>query len=128
MSKVWVVMRRDYEYNDETYNANDGDECVFSVNDVYFTTTPHDGDEDEEGYEELNRWGEDSGAIQDRVWDDIARKYIPNPKLSPELVSAMNKLSNIVHSSEDILLAMFDNHVWVRAHADGFDVQEFEHD
>lgn len=33
MSKVWVVMRRDYEYNDETYNANEGGNNI-----IAFTT------------------------------------------------------------------------------------------
>lgn len=112
---------------------NDGDECVFSVNEVYFTSTPYNAEEiaeenGEDEYEELDRWGEDSGALQGPRYDYKTRSYVPREGVSEELQVAMGKLSNIVHSSEDILLAMFDNHVWVRAHADGFDVQEYDHD
>lgn len=104
---------------------NDGDECVFGVHDVHFTKTL---------FTELNErehaWGEeDDGIVIDRLWDDATRKFVKND-IDQTLVNDMNKLSSICMGSanEDVMKAMFGDHVWVKAHANGFDVEEYSHD
>ena len=101
---------------------NDGDECVFSVGDIYYHTVEWEDVED--------KWGEGEGVIQARVWDDNARRYVNNPELSEALANDMRQFSNILNSeaNEAVMLAMFENHVWVRAHRDGFEIEEYSHD
>lgn len=104
---------------------NDGDECVFSVHEPHFTSTPHDQLTDRE-----HAWGEeDDGIIETRVWDSELRRYVDRD-IDPTLIKDMNTLSRIIQSdaNEAVMLAMFDNHVWVKAHPDGFDVDDYDHD
>ncbi len=102
---------------------NDGDECTFSVGEAYFTTTE---------YADVDcSYGEDDeGNIQTSRWDDEARKYVNATDISEELINSINSLSAIVSSdaNEDVMRAMFGNHVWVKAHRDGFQVDEYDHD
>jgi len=102
---------------------NDGDECVFSVNDIYFTTFD---------WEDVDSpWGEDDGVISPHgEWNSKKRCFEPNTKVSQSLINDMKKFSSILMSeaNEAVMLAMFDNHVWVRAHRGGFEVDEYSHD
>lgn len=105
---------------------NDGDECVFSVNEPYFTRTPYT-----ELTEREHVWGEDdSGLIEPKVWNQNTGKYEDVSGLTPGLKEAMRSFAKILQSeaNEAIMLAMFDNHVWVKAHVDGFDVDNYDHD
>jgi len=103
---------------------NDGDECVFSVQEPYFTRTE---------YAELegpHAWGEeDAGIIETRVWNKEKRRYV-DADIDPTLVKDMQTMSRIIQAeaNEAVMLAMFDNHVWVKAHRDGFEVEDFDHD
>jgi hypothetical protein len=104
---------------------NDGEECIFSVNEPHFTETEYS--------ELVNRehaWGEeDNGIITSRMWDSKQRKYVDND-IAPALITDMDTLSSILQSgaNEGVMRAMFDTHVWVKAHRGGFDVDDFEHD
>lgn len=95
---------------------NDGDECTFRLNEMWFTTTE---------YTELNErecaYGEgDDGQINDwgKRIDDIALK------------TAIDTLSSAMNSSmmENVLKTTYGDHAWVRVHKDGVDVEDFEHD
>ena len=103
---------------------NDGAECVFSVNEPYFTTLEHD-----ELTDRSDAWGEDEGVIETRKWDSEKSKYVDND-IAPALIADMNTLSNILQSdaNEGVMRAMFDTHVWVKAHRDGFEIEDFDHD
>ena len=105
---------------------NDGDECVFSVHEPYFTAThPSELDVRE------HAWGEeDEGIIEKRIWDAESRRRIPNPDVSPQLITDMQTMSRIIQSdvNEGVMRAMFGDHVWVKAHRDGFDVDDYDHD
>ena len=103
---------------------NDGEECIFSVHEPYFTTLEHD-----ELTDRSDAWGEDEGVIETRKWDNEKRKYVDND-IAPALITDMDTLSNILQSgaNEGVMRAMFDTSVWVKAHRGGFDVDDFEHD
>lgn len=104
---------------------NDGDECVFSVHEPHFTKTPYrklDGRD--------HAWGEDDdGIVETRVWDSEQRKYV-DVELDPELVKDMQTMARIIQAdaNEGVFRAMFGEHVWVRAHAEGFTVEDYDHD
>jgi hypothetical protein len=81
---------------------NDGDACVFHYNDMYVCTDPETAD----------------GSVYD--WDDmysLKNKY-------PEVA----EFEKVLSSSEDILLAMFGDHVQVTVTSAGIDVDEYEHE
>lgn len=103
---------------------NDGEECIFSVHEPYFTTLEHD-----ELTDRSDAWGEDEGVIETRRWDSDKREYVDND-IAPALIADMNTLSNILQSeaNEGVMRAMFDTSVWVKAHRGGFVVDDFVHD
>lgn len=82
---------------------NDGDACVFRYNDMYVCTDPEAVDESIYEWEEM---------------------YGSNAKKYPELA----EFEKVLSSSEDILLAMFGDHVQVTVTPAGIDVDEYEHD
>lgn len=98
---------------------NDGEECVFSVYDVYFTnTTDTDNIEWNEEYE-----GEEENVFIYTGWNE-------QPDLSKESKERCDQIRTLIGSSEfeDVMRAMFGDHVKVIATAEGFDVQEYNHD
>jgi len=101
----------------------DGDECVFCVHKPYFTKTAH-----QVVTEEGHTYGEeDEGTIADRVWDSELRKYVET-EISPDLIKDMSALASFIQADPDLMQTMFGNHVWVKAHADGFEVDDYEHE
>lgn len=114
---------------------NDGDTCEFRVNDATFTNAPID---------ELDevRWGEYNGELEN-VWacENLAhvltcgREYYEDTKnkiLAAGGVDADScKLFDKAICSgemEDVMQAMFGDHVKVIATRDGFDVNDYDHD
>lgn len=115
---------------------NDGDTCEFSVHSPTFSNAEGDDVYD------VNGWGEYDGETEG-VWaaDNISyvlssdREYLADTKqmiLSGDTVDAdsCSSFSDMIQSSamEDVMRAMFDDHVQVYATRDGFDVQDYEHD
>lgn len=113
---------------------NDGDACVFRVNDVYFTNAP----EDELGY--VNAWGEYEGedesvwvasnithTLSSKYYEDEAAKILAAGGVDED---SCNFISFIISSNEmeEIMQEMFGDHAQVTATRDGFDVNEYEHD
>jgi hypothetical protein len=82
---------------------NDGDACVFRYNSMHVCVDPDTADDSIYDWEEM--------------WGDTAKKY-------PEL----KKFEDVLSKSEDILLAMFGDHVQVTVTPKGIDTEEFEHD
>lgn len=114
---------------------NDGDTCEFRVNDATFTNAPID---------ELDevRWGEYEGETEN-VWacENIAyvlesdRDYYKSTRdmiLAAGGVDAEScKLFNNAICSgemEEVMQAMFGDHVKVIATRDGFEVNDYDHD
>lgn len=101
---------------------NDGDTCVFRVNDPSFTNAPdahnvrwgeYDGDEEvaADG-SEIFVW-EGWGQCPDNLNEDSCREF-SSMICSPDM--------------EDVMKAMFGDHVKVVATREGFDVEDHEHD
>jgi hypothetical protein len=114
---------------------NDGDTCVFSVGDLTFTNAPAD---------ELSDicWGEYEGETEG-VWaaDNIGyvlesdREYHQGTKNAILAAGGVDATScalfaKAVGSSEmeDVMQAMFGDHVKVIATRAGFEVDEYDHD
>lgn len=101
---------------------NDGDTCEFGVNDATFTNAPDP---------ENVRWGEYEGDEETAAdgseiftwegWGDV-----PNG-LNKDMC---NSFSRMICSSEmeDVMKAMFGDHVKVVATREGFDVDDYDHD
>ena len=101
---------------------NDGDTCEFNVNDATFTNAPDP---------ESVTWGEYDG--NEEVAADGSEIFTwggwgecPNG-LNKSMCEAFSKM---IQSSEmeDVMKAMFGDHVKVIATPEGFDVDDYEHD
>ena len=101
---------------------NDGDTCEFNVNDATFTNAPdpenvrwgdYDGDEEKAADgSEIFAW---------ESWGDAPEG------LNVEMCKAFDRM---ICSSEmeDVMKAMFGDHVKVVATREGFDVDDYDHD
>lgn len=112
---------------------NDGDTCEFSVNEPTFTNAPDP---------ENVRWGEYEGDAEDVFAVEnpgyvmkTDREYYADDRAAIAKaggidVDSCEAFSRMIQSSamEDVMLAMFDNHVKVIATRDGFEVVEYDHD
>lgn len=114
---------------------NDGDTCEFMVNGATFTNAPVDELEDV-------RYGEYEGETEG-VWacEDVGHVLTtdrPYYKETQDLIKAAGGvdpvscklMSDAICSGEmeDVMQAMFGDHVKVIATREGFDVQDFDHD
>ena len=101
---------------------NDGDTCEFRVNDATFTNAPDP---------ENTRWGEYDGDHETAAdgseifawegWGDAPEN------LNQDMCHSFNRM---ICSSEmeDVMKAMFGDHVKVVATREGFDVDDYDHD
>ena len=101
---------------------NDGDTCEFSVNEPTFTNAPDP---------ESVRWGEYDGDEETAAdgseifaWESWGE---PLEGLNVEMCQAFGRM---IQSSEmeDVMKAMFGDHVKVVATREGFDVDDYDHD
>jgi hypothetical protein len=100
---------------------NDGEACVFSVGEVYFTNAKGNQLDD------ISGWGEYEGDDAD-IWSDSYPKYFSDkPGVN---VKSCEFLSGMISSSEmqDIMEMMFGDHVCVTATRVGIDVTDYDHD
>lgn len=115
---------------------NDGDACVFRVNDVTFTNAPEDK------LDNVTAWGEYEGE-DESVWvtQNVAHvlssgsKYYMNKAAKIRAAGGIdedscNLIDKMIQSDEmeEIMKEMFGDHVQITATRDGFDVDEYEHD
>lgn len=112
---------------------NDGDTCTFGVNEPYFTNANDEQMDDIASYGEYE--GEDEGVWSESDWifcsdSEYARERRANINLSGVDAASVAKLSQLIQSSdmEDVMEAMFGDHVRVVATREGFDVDEYDHD
>ena len=106
-------------WNQYTPYFNDGEECIFSVNDPTYTNA------EDEDLEDFTNWGEYDGEKEDVwAWEGWGT--------APEGVdiTPLKSFSSIVCSEAmtDVMRAMFGDHVRVVATQNGFDVQDYDHD
>lgn len=100
---------------------NDGDACVFSVGDVYFTNAKG------EQLDDVSSWGEYEGD-DENVWTESYISYLAG-KEGVDIASC-RFLSEMISSSEmeDIMYNMFGDHVCVTASREGIDVTDHHHE
>ena len=115
---------------------NDGEECVFSVNDPTFTNATGDDLRDVTGYGEYDGDNDDIWGVDNLYYvltsgrdyyEADKQKILAGPVVD---VESCKLFSDMIQSSEfkDIMLAMFGNHSKIIATRDGFGVEEYEHD
>lgn len=115
---------------------NDGDTCTFRVNDPTFSNATEDE------IDNVSAWGEYEGE-DETIWATDSIRYVmesdrdyyadtririlSGEKVDVESCSSFSKmiLSDVM---ENVMLAMFGDHVIVVATREGFDVQDYEHD
>jgi len=114
---------------------NDGEPCEFSVGEPTFTNAPAD---------ELSdiRWGEYEGETEG-VWStenisyvmEADREYYQDTKNAILAAGGVDVESCVLFAKavgssemEDVMQAMFGDHVKVIATRDGFDIDEYSHD
>lgn len=95
---------------------NDGEECVFSVNEFNISNATD--------VENVSAWGDYDGDEEDvfvvSKWNDRAeKKYADVWELEAFAQSDIG---------EDLFRDIFDNHVTVIATRDGIEVEEYDHD
>ena len=94
---------------------NDGDTCVFGVNEMTFRLESDallEEDDDEEGHCSF-------------FWDDKGKRVDPIQKERAAFTEFSTSVSRL---PDEIFLDAFGDHVKVIATKDGFDVQEYDHD
>lgn len=99
---------------------NDGDPCIFRVNDMTFTLA-----KDEVDLSEISYPDDDEKCYGAFFWDDGGKRIDPIPgyrKLFDKFVRQVSVLP------DEIFMNSFGDHVSVIANKDGFDVQEYDHD
>lgn len=108
---------------------NDGDTCEFGVNDPHFTNA------NAEQREEFTAWGEYEGEDEE-VWSnelwgfkyDMERN--PHKNFDGINLDDAKAFAEMICSGdmEEVMEAMFGDHVRVTATREGFDVDEHDHD
>jgi hypothetical protein len=112
---------------------NDGEECVFSVNTPTFTNATGNDLNDVTGWGEYDGDNDDIWAVDNLpyvltsgrdYYETNKQKILAGPAVD---VESCKLFSDLIQSSEfeNVMLAMFDNHVKVIATRDGFDVEEY---
>ena len=113
---------------------NDGDPCVFGVNDVIFTNA--------EDHENVSPWGDYEGEDEDvfATWSiaDLLKESTyaiseKERKAALKIIDkideqACNEFSLAVSQLDDVMKDMFGDHVQVTLTRDGFDIEDYDHD
>lgn len=114
---------------------NDGDPCEFSVQ-APCAKMKYGAAMEPDVIEHYNESNDDEGYLYACVVRTIQNytksKYNPDQRertqCEEELVAAFDRLSSLVQGMDEVMLDMFNDHVIVRATANGFDVEEYEHE
>lgn len=112
---------------------NDGEECFFNVNDAAFTNAEGNDLSEVSSYADYSGDNENVWAIS--IWaltlpSEYYKKERELANLTQEQVELLDSFDGLIHSAdfEDVMRMMFGDHVEVTATAQGFEVNEYEHD
>lgn len=111
---------------------NDGDACVFSVNEPYVRFVSQNGEDHEQG-DEFSEYEDDWGLSEWSITyrnKETGEPYEPLPDgATPEVGKALKELADIFESNEDAMQAIFGEHVEVivRQGQDA-EIQDYDHD
>jgi hypothetical protein len=107
---------------------NDGEECIFSISEVFFLPGIVDdlGNYETSGeiYDDLSGYDYDSIAFYMYSYQDVPVWQRP----SPELKETIKSFESFTSSYEDFLKDTFGDHVEVFITREGIKVTEYEHD
>lgn len=122
-------------WNQYTPYFNDGEECVFGVNDVYFITGNDHFDINNYDLSSLS-WGDFDGEELEE--DDEADFFVTSTwkdqhlatieKYGQEAFNAVIAMNKIIYSNSDIMKAVFGDHSMIAILPDRTIVEEFDHD
>lgn len=113
---------------------NDGDTCEFSVNSITFSNS--------ENGEDVTGWGEYDGS-DESIWATDNFEYVLNSehewnqKTKAKILEGgeinyelADYISGLLQSGamEDVMQAMFGDHVKILATVNGFDIEDYDHD
>lgn len=115
---------------------NDGEECVFGVNEVSFTNLPEEELGDIYGGEYTGERDDVADSYGDNSESEffVLNEYSMRNKLKLRAINTplddVSALINALQSSsmEDVMEQTFGNHVRVVATRAGFDIDEYHHD
>ncbi len=117
-------------WNQYTPHFNDGEECVFSVQDPEFKfnlgAPVGEDDNNENGHDE--GWY-DEWQINDKFFEK--RSDVLNYKQVEECKKAVKSIQavfNKIREMEDTMKSMFGDHIQVTVTADGVETEEYDHD
>lgn len=102
---------------------NDGEECIFSVHEIYFCTE----EVEEYNYHTVEENGFSAGGTFTNFNKYGGKEFIAKG-LTKEIYDEASNLSNTLEAAEDLLKEVFGNHVAVLVTSKGIDVQDYEHD
>ncbi len=107
---------RTIHWTQYTPHFNDGEPCVFGLNEIYFSprehdalSSPYDGEDAEPHERDFNAWG---------------RK----PKPSPTLKKAMDQVMCMFGDMEEFLQEAYGDGYYVQIHRNGVETSEYDHD
>lgn len=138
------------QWSQYTPYFNDGDECVFTVNEIFYTVKEPSGSDHETWYSESDEW---IGAVPSDYMFENAEKYRKNLNDSPwgdytvKIVDAyreackefgeenlvalgkdMTAFTRMVYDNQTFMRAMLGDHKLVTITKDGIDVSDYEHE
>lgn len=98
---------------------NDGDTCTFSVGEPYiqFSDTEAEAGDYEDGYDSYSEWRDQEYRKQGKSGYPVGFK---------EADEAVGKVFSSI--PDDLMLAIFDDHVEVTVTRDGTQIEEYSHD
>ena len=106
---------------------NDGEECTFRSHhdDPNINGVDCYGDRDlDEGAIDIMKNCKETYRDSSTEWKDV-----PNPEFDPYYKEIVDTVRNFLSQfDDDDMLDLFDNHVSVKITAEGFSVEEYEHD
>lgn len=93
---------------------NDGDPCEFTLGEVYYALVDWQQFEDP-------HWPDNSEDSDGKVFGDYHRDGA-----SEELKASMKEFSVLLYDCKGVLETLYGSNVWVRLHASGAEVDEFD--
>lgn len=104
----------------------DGDTCEFSVNDIAFVTTDDHAVLRQFSYGEPRGGDDETGDLEFEFYSSWSGRDISDIVLRDATISFNDFLQS--SEMEDVLQDLFGDHVQVIATANGFEVEEYDHD
>jgi hypothetical protein len=93
---------------------NDGDECIFSVGEAYCASKKLTTEDISDPYD-LDNYDDEESEHGTFKYDSKEHR-------------AVESFMKLLNPLEDVFKELFDDHVWVIATEDGFEVNEYSHD